>query len=40
MARIYRLTGKEWESEAPEFYEFAILLDGVHIGAVGRSLEF
>lgn len=30
---------KEWESEAPEFYEFAILLDGVHIGAVGLYLD-
>lgn len=30
---------KEWESEAPKFYEFAILLDEVHIGSVGIYLN-
>ena len=25
----------EWQKPEPEFYEFAILLDGAHIGAVG-----
>lgn len=29
----------EWEKEQPSFYEFAILLNGVHIGAVSIYLE-
>ena len=30
---------QEWKKEAPSFYEFAILLEGVHIGAIGLYLE-
>lgn len=26
---------REWQKEKPMFYEFAIILDGMHIGAVG-----
>lgn len=29
----------EWENESPSFYEFAIVLDGEHIGAVSVSLD-
>lgn len=29
----------EWKKEKPMFYEFAVLLEGVHIGAVGIYLN-
>ena len=29
----------EWQKEKPNFYEFAILLDGKHIGAASVTLE-
>ena len=29
----------EWEKEKPEYYEFAILYDNQHIGAVGIYFE-
>lgn len=31
--------GAEWKKEAPSFYEFSILLDGVQIGTVSVYLE-
>lgn len=30
---------KEWEKDAPSFYEFAIVLDGIHIGSVSIYLS-
>lgn len=30
---------REWAKEKPEFYEFAVLLDGVHIGGVSLYLS-
>lgn len=30
---------REWQKEQPMFYEFAIILDGVHIGAVSLYLN-
>ncbi len=30
---------KEWEKETPDFYEFAVLLNNVHIGAVSLYLD-
>ena len=32
-------TEAEWKKEAPSFYEFAILLDGKHIGAISIYLN-
>jgi len=37
--QFLRGTDVEWKKETPEFYEFAILLDDVHIGAVSVYLE-
>lgn len=30
---------REWSKETPEFYEFAILKDGMHIGAISICLD-
>lgn len=32
-------TAAEWQKETPTFYEFAIILDGVHIGAVSVYMD-
>ena len=34
-----RSAEEEWQKDSPESYEFAVLLDGTHIGAVGASLD-
>lgn len=33
-----RHAGEEWEKPSPEFYEFAIIWDGHHIGAVSLAI--
>ena len=30
---------KEWAKESPDVYEFAVLLDGRHVGAVSAAME-
>lgn len=30
---------KEWEKEQPSYYEFAVILDNVHIGAVSMYFD-
>lgn len=32
-------TAAEWEKDNPSFYEFAVILEGKHIGAVSVSLD-
>lgn len=38
-AEFLKNVESEWASETPKFYEFAILLNEVHIGAVGLYLD-
>ena len=37
--RFLRRAIAEWEKDKPQFYEFAIVLDGKHIGAVSATLD-
>ena len=37
--RFLRMAIAEWEKDKPQFYEFAIVLDGKHIGAVSAALD-
>lgn len=37
--RFLEKAQKEWQKSTPDFYEFAILLDGAHIGAVSIYIK-
>lgn len=37
--KFLRYAEKEWQKDAPNAYEFAIVLDGEHIGAVSVELD-